>query len=457
MKRKLFLFVVATVFAFYACDKKDSGGGGGTADDEKAVEQALEADFSDLTDEQHKDNLEAEGEAMLDAMEELAEEDAMEVLMSFAETMSTSSPLSPELATVVVSPLVNVTKAGNAHDILTSLKSTMEEEPTYSLMDEFNAVTYKFSWNAALMDWDVEDIDNAIVFEFPGKEGDLTNTAVITINQFQVQTITNPHPIFEDGGPGDVPTKLHADLKYSSTSLATFDYNGSFQSDGIPVSATANLQLGVFGFELAITHTPYTDASAKFTSKKGSEILIQLFVGAGGDWSEDNIEDNTEIVSDEWDEWEEVAFQNIIQNANAYIQIMGLKLAGMVDIQTLVDGINDIEEDVDDGLITEEDGMEDLVDLVNSEASLVLVYVADNTKIAEAELYYPKTYIDEYCYYDWYLGYDVCETDEYEAPGVYLVFSDGSKVDVETYFTENFEELQQDMIDMMEDLEEEYY
>jgi hypothetical protein len=183
-----------------------------------------------------------------------------------------------------------------------------------------------------------------------------------------------------------------------------------------------------------------------------------------GDWTEENIEQNIwdTCYKDEFDmityceSHEDI--QNIIQNGNMYVQVMNVKLIGAVAIQELINGFNDIKDDEKGGLITEEEAWEDLTELVNNKAELRLVYANTNQLICSAEMYYPKTYSEEDCYDQWngseYV--EVCTTDEWDAPGVYLIFADESKVDAETYFTTGLEDVENAMLDLMEDLEAQY-
>ena len=93
--------------------------------------------------------------------------------------------------------------------------------------------------------------------------------------------------------------------------------------------------------------------------------------------------------------------------------------------------------------MTEEEYTQAIVDAINANARLIVIYRDSNTKIAEAEAYLES-------YYDSYT-----ETTEYE-PAMRFVYADGSKVDVETYVNSELDNFYNSVNDFIDKLNAEY-
>lgn len=207
-----------------------------------------------------------------------------------------------------------------------------------------------------------------------------------------------------------------------------YDFSASYETDGMPTNISSILSVGAFSFSMVIDHTPYTNASMKYSFKHSDDILLEVYYAQAGDWSEENIE----IAEAEYD---------ILNSANAYIQVMNIKLMGRVNAKALAEDMEALEEDppADDSLY-----MQQAVDIVNENMDLIMLYADVNEKICEAEAYvYPDTYyecsyyeLDEDC--NWICMDPIERT--YYGIDIRFVFADGSKVDAATYFSEGFDE-----------------
>jgi len=450
MKRNLIILGLLLMIAFIACEKDKKTGVDQT-------DPAFNAPFSDNTSEENKDNLEQTGVDMMDEITQLEDVQAIEIIIEFINLMDSTSDEEP-IASKLLEPLEMVAsmKTGDATpgDVLREIKSTAEEP--LSLPEEWGKIAARYTWNFDNGQFDSSGSAGVLIFEFPGLEGDITNTAVLTVSNVNFYNIPDPVEVWpsEDIEP-ELPSSLQVDLKYDGNTVSSFNFSAAYTTSGLPTSINATLSVDEFSFVLTMTHNPYTSASITSSFKHNNNVLIEVHVAGNGDWSDENIENNTVTHYDtifiwDWDpelgwyetdeidwidEWVEVEAEEIINSANAHLIVMNLKMAGMVNIKALADIIRETQEDDE---ITEEE-LDQRVAAINTNATLVVVYKDTNEKIADLEFY--KVY-DEY--------------EDYYYIDVRFIFADGSKVDAETYFEEGFEDLVNALNDFITELNEEY-
>ncbi len=450
MKRNLIILGIFLIISFVACEKDKKTGGDQT-------DPAFSAPFSNNTTEENKDNLEQTGVDMMDEITQLEDVQAIEIIIEFINLMDSAFDEEPE-ASKLLEPLEMVAsiKTGDAtpNDVLREIKSTAEDP--ISLSEEWENIAARYTWNFNNGQFDSSGSAGVLIFEFPGLEGDLTNTATITVSNVNFYDIPDPMEVWpaEDIEP-ELPSSLQIDLKYNGNTVSSFNFSAAYATSGLPTSINATLSVDEFSFVLTMTHNPYTNASITSSFKHNNDILIEVHATGNGDWSDENIENNTVTHYDtiyiwnwdqefgwyetdeiDWiDEWEEVEAEEIIHSANAYLIAMNLKMVGMVNIKQLADIIKETEEDDE---ITEEE-LDQRIAAINTHATLVVVYKDTNEKIADLEFY---------------KVYDEDEDDYYI--DVRFIFADGSKVDAETYFEEGFSDFVDALNDFTTELNEEY-
>jgi hypothetical protein len=160
---------------------------------------------------------------------------------------------------------------------------------------------------------------------------------------------------------------------------------------------------------------------------------LETYIAAGGNWSEENINNNVTDSS--------TTIENIIRNANAHVILMNLQVVGEVNVKALGDNIRGLEENQD--ITTEEEFYQAMADAINNNANLIVIYRDANTKIAEAEAYVSS-------YYDSYT-----QQTEYNLD-MRFVYADGSKVDVETYVNSELDNFYASVNDFIDKLNAEY-
>ena len=212
-------------------------------------------------------------------------------------------------------------------------------------------------------------------------KNDQTNTAVITVDNFSVTEISDPGDNWPSGLANELPTGIRIGLKYNNVSVAGISLSAAYKSDGMPTKVNVEMFVDDFTLSMTATHSPYTSASNKNTLKFKSQILLETYIAAEGDWSQENIDNNfveTDTSSD-------LHIENIIKNANAHLIVMNLQVVGKVNMKTLGDTIWAIDERRE--LISEEQDAQAEVDAINANAELIVIYRDSNKKIAEAEAY----------------------------------------------------------------------
>jgi len=432
MKRlfKLNIWVAALALLFFTNCEDDKS-------NDNEVENAFEAEYSTNTPEQSKQDVEDAAVELVSQIDALEDEDAIDVMLYLMDLSGSSeSPASTQFNVPLKAAQILSDDSKNSVEVYNLLKATTEEG--LALSDSFAAQTATYTYNFITSEFDKSENADAIVFLFPGKEGDVSNTAEIRIGDFTVMEITEPRADFDlPAGTIEFPTGLQATLKYNDNTLMSYNLSASYLSDGTPTSLDNTLAIGTFSFNQALNHSQYKSASFDFSFKNGDDILIAFGAEINGDWTESNIDDNTTEYYDDYyqETYTETDVEEIIQNGNAYIQFMNLKAVGQVDIQSIVNGdeafdeahINDRDQWGDYPEATKELEAENFVSLFNDYAKFVLIYTQDNTMIATLE---PYVVTDTYSYTD-YNGDTYTYNDYYM--DVRMVFSDDSKVSMEAY------------------------
>jgi hypothetical protein len=411
MKKKIFYVLFVLIVVGLVSCKKDK------------EDDPFSAPYSELTVEQNKENVEQEGVEFVGEIRDLQDADAIEVLIQMGELMSGGGePMKRRaIAPFDAGSSLKSTEMP-AKVLLESLKSTAEDPNSFSeLWAEIKA---RYTWNFTTEEFDSTGSENALIIEFPGKEGDLTNTAVLTVNEFGAVEITDPVE-WPEGIDPELLTSLHAELEYNSTVIASFDFDASYQSNGMPTEVTSTLTIADFVFKINIVHSPYSSASVTYNLKRNDNILFEVYFSAKGNWSEDNIEANAEGSPEE-----------IVNSANAHLILLNLKVVGQVNVKAIATEAKALLEDEQ---LTQQAYVEGLVESINNNAKLIVIYIDSNTKIASAEAYsFYDEYWQEYC------------------PNIRFVYADGSKVDGETYFKDELTGFFEELNDFIDELNADY-
>jgi len=435
MKKSLLLISLAALMFLFSCKK-----------DEET--NPFDLAYTDETPEQSKANVEQNAIDLVNQLDNLSSATAIEVLLHLND-LGSGVPVKSAKANPVLEPLsliCSLRDKSNVSKVFDGMKSAEEllSEDPLAFSALFDSIAGKYTYNFETNEFDKSELADQVVIEFPGKETDLTNTAVITVDNFSVAEITDPIEQWPEGLDTELPASIRIDLKYNGTSIAGVTFNASYKSDGMPTQVVMEIYLDDFTFNTTVIHSPYSSASWRNTLKFQSDILVETYIAAEGNWSADNISNNIIEVTyeDDFGTWTDTQthIEEIIKNANAHVILMNLQVLGQVNVKVLGDTIWALDERRD--LLTEEEFVQAQVDAINANAELILIYRDSNTKIAEAEAYVESS-DDGFGGVDYY-------------PSMRFVYADGSKVDVETYINSELDNFYIVMNDFIDKLNAEY-
>lgn len=400
-------------------------------------EEPFYESYSELSVEENKASLEETGLDMMQHMDELKSSQAIDVAANFANYPAVIEiGGEPTFATLSMELLASMKTGLDPEATAQSLKAAYEDPATLS--EAWDSLVGTYDYNFLYDDWDFTPGGDAIIFNFPGLETDQTNTAEFKVYNFDYVTISNP---IIDTLPNELPTSLDATLKYNGTLLSSYTFDAAYQSDGLPTSVETALTVGNFEFSVSIAHSQNTSLEETTSLKYNNEILVEFHAGVSGNWSDENIENNTITIEDDYYYYSEVYIENIIQNANAHIQLMNIKVVGIVNYQKLGAEMRKLDEQYADDYYADQtkEYNEKAAALLNANAKLAVIYADTEKKIAGAEAY-------------------VTEDMEYGGYTIDLrfVFADGSKSSAEQYFGEGFETLIDDLNDFIVEINVEY-
>ncbi|MEK6476962.1 hypothetical protein WJR50_05480 [Catalinimonas sp. 4WD22] len=442
---KLTAFAVALAVCFSACKEDEIVEGG----DPTTGTTEIPEDFSSFTTEQNKANLEDNGIELIHEMDDLQQAQGVKASASFAYWLDQSSeaPINGRILSTARTLQKYQDGKASVKDVFATLR-TQVEEPS-SIREYYDKYAGVYSYNHSTDKWDYNSESSKIVFEFPSTESGTSNDAVLTIHSYE--GITSPNPLGDDY-EGDLPTKLVAELKVEGKQALLYNFNAAYNEDGTPNSVKTSVSISSYTFAFEAKNDSENVGSA-YSLTKGDKILISMGAGAKGTFTTENIE---KISASE-----DANPGDLATEANAFFQVMDIKIAGNVDIVTLSDAMEEIYGDdvVMEGDMEAENDSDQAIkeaEVLNETVNLVVFYASKKQKIADSEFYtYEETYTyDSYHYNEETQKWEIVEVEEsYTSVNLRFIFADETKSDMETYFGEGFDELSNELTKFMRSLE----
>jgi hypothetical protein len=441
LKKRLFLAILVFAVIITACNKKDEN------------TDPFTAPYNGATVEQNKTALEDNGVQFVDQLSQLKDAQAIDVLINLSAISGNGVISNNSVSKKALAPIKGLSTIQESKGLKKLLRASMATDPE-NLSSAWDSIVGKYTYDTTTQEFVKTPLDNKVIILFPGLAEDKTNTASITIDSFAYTTLVDPVFINYDSTLTQLPTRLRVRLAYSGTGIASWDYAASFQTDGIPLSCSSALKVDEFSLSASLSHDPYSKGAITFSFKHSDQIILETHAEAQGNWTQTNIDSNTVPQSDtsynlEWnyltqeydsvmyiDEYTRFYFENVIKNANAYIQLMNVKVAGEIDFNKFIPIVRNLEDSSD--YYTEHQFVASIVKALNMNSKLVVVAADNSTMIAIAEAY---AYPDEYN--DWRVG-------------MRFVFEDGSKVDAGTYFGEGFDAFFEALNNLIADINDEH-
>ncbi len=390
--RKLFMLSLLASASLFMFSCKD--------DDEVKPDVTIPDKFSDLTPEQHKAKLEENGLQLIEDMEGLKDLNAIEAIINFVDLMSDDEDV------YYTKDLFNAITVLDKNAASTEIFSAMRvKEGDGSIQEMYEAEIGVYTWNPTFEEWDYQETGSAIVYKFPANAEENTNNATLTIKDYKGVTVANP---LDADYSGDLPTNLVVELKIDATVVMKYSFNAQYNNEGIPSLAKSTLELSPYVYAVEATNNS-KEISLNYSLKKSAKVLIALGSKAGGLFDEDNLENGEEI-------------SDVFHTAEAYFQVMNIKIAGTVDIKKL-----------EAETLNLDGPSQQMVKAFNDYVDLAVIYADSNEKLAEI---------------DFYLG-------TYGDLDARMVFGDGSKTNLEVYFNNGFDDLLAEIEDLLSEFEEE--
>jgi hypothetical protein len=379
--------------------------------------------FAKETVDEGKSNIEDAGQQMITEMQAMQDVEAGNVLESFINCNTTDYPFDSYLENSVIFSTISASSAviegkNNFSSLLKSMKSDVEKDTAISQI--YNKFKATYTWNFTNQVW-VKSASSEFKFIFPSTKGGTTNNATMVITYTGKTGLT---PI--EGYNSDLPATFNTSIKVNSETVFEIDLKASYNSDGLPTSV--NYFVAMYPYKYEITWS-YSNSSVSLRNHftNDSKTVIDCYQKMNGNFSMYQIES------------EDTESDDIFSNGNAYFQVFNIKLAGSIDYKNLNVVLNNIEEE-------EGDFQTDTayVSEMNKYVKLDLVYADTKQKIASAEIY-PSVKTREY--YDW--NTDDYVTEKYASAEIRFIFADGSKGDLETYFSTGFSDFINDLNEFM--------
>ena len=477
MKQKVFIYLLSISFVISilaSCDDDDK-----KSDFEKKEDLAeLPSEGSPESAEEQKDVIEDVGISLNSHLTDAMKSEDMKKCGSFAHFLSymdestLESKYNTFKKTKPFSVIQEAAKVQNGEkkmtEYLTDLKKmTMEPE---SLQEIYDSLSGKYTWNNSEQNWNYTE-NNEIIFEFPSTIEGTSNDASFVIENVSETELEDYYYFgdnswFEDSDnayTGFVPTGLNFYLKVGDSNIMEFEYSASFNGQGAPEQITVDYLIGPLSYMTEFTNSNSKEIYTSTTLKNGDQILLDVGAGVNGNFNQNDVNNSiqyyaydpetdrdtlisAEDTSDYEYYWPEVDPTKLFKNGFAYMSILDkIKIGGTAQIKDLLAADEEIYplNYWDNPDFDEEQATEDWANALNSNTDLYMANMEENTWMAQVD-FYKKVETDDY--------YD----DTYYYLGMRLKFSDGTKIDPDTYFGEGFDNLIEEFNNSLDDVESAY-
>jgi hypothetical protein len=444
MKKLYYAFLVLALLG--GCKKdKDS-----TDSDPNLVDTK----YANKSVSQSKADIENTGISMVTEMKSLNQEKGMEAAVNLLSLLSDD-----ESSMIAQSTLKSVANYQKNNDVTGLLSSLRKNESAPEIIENFKKVAGVYNYNFDTKELDSTEASTNIVIKFPAsktaKDAKKLN-GTLTIQRPEVLTGVFT---YGDAEVKELPTLISFDIKVDGEAALSYSFVGKYDSKGIPSNITSTLTIGTFELKAALNYA--TSASdVNYSIKHGTKVIIDMGAGVNGNFDKTNIENayHNEYRIESRYNWETNEFEDytdtvkvvdpdkILYKANAHFQFMNIKISGQIDFKDLYVNQKAISDKVDNNTITKDEGDKQLVDLINKDAALIVVYANDNTMIAKTEAYLRvDNNVD-----------DMGSSYSNKYVDIQMVFADKSKNSLDAYFKEGFSDFVSETNSFITDLNSKY-
>ncbi|SHG48594.1 hypothetical protein SAMN04488109_0479 [Chryseolinea serpens] len=417
------LIVAASVFV--GCSKND--------DNEKTNEPEFPTQYSELTVEQNKSNLEDNGVSLVNSMTTLKNASGIQTSIAFSKYLDGSTLPSNiggrvgDNGGVRLLQMLASFGQGKTTPAKTLSGLRVATDGFESFQAEYADVVGVYTYSKANDTWTYEKTGDKIVFKFPSTEAGTVNNAEYSV--YGLETVTITSDLGGDNYTGDYPTALKADLTIDGAKHMGYAFSASYNSKGDPSAVSISLSIDSYTLAYEVSNSA-TEAKFDYSLKDGDKMLFGYGIRGTGNFSSTAVEGSQNVG-------------DVLTTATAYFQIMNIKFSGEVNAKALADGM--------DAAPT----IEEELALLNANYKLIVFYDDSKQKIAESEFYITD---EEYTEGEWIWNegtqnYDYVETTKTKkALEVRLIFADGTKSDLATYTDVGFDEIKDSLDAFIEDV-----
>ena len=372
-------------------------------------------------DEQNKENLQNTGLSMMKEMDDAKNLVGIDYTKHFADLVEKADPFSSNAAFMpmkLISALALFGENGSTKALESSLKRGGSEE---NLNDLYLNRVGEYKWNGKTWIKNTA-VKDKIILRFPSSNAKTVNNA-----SYEISFVNYAGAGLPDDLKGNVPSRVDAKFIVDGKTLVQLEFKGVYNADAIP--SLLDAKLSVFPYSFSSTFTNSTSKISKvFAFKRNDKTLLAMGATIAGNLDKATIED---IVNN--DKAEEI--NKVVQSISAYTQLFDIIIKGDANVDGIVNdlkGKDNVSED-------------EKAASANKNLKVGVYYVSTGQQIANSEFY-----VKEHKY-QW--GSVVNTEKELD---IRMVFKDGSKADLETYFKNGFDKLGDEFEKFAQDLEDRY-
>ena len=377
-------------------------------------------------DEQNKENLQNTGLSMMKEMDDAKNLVGIDYTQHFADLVEKADPFGSNAAFMpmkVITALALFGENGSTKALESSLKRGGSED---NLNDAYTSRLGEYSWNGN--GWN-KKASTKIILRFPSAEGK-GNNASYEIS-FVNYTGTSLLP------EGNTPSSVDAKFIVDGNIITQLEFTGKYNSDGIPNLLDAKLSVKPYSFSSTFTNTSSKIAKV-FAFKRLEKTLLAMGATISGNLDKATIED---IVNNE--NAEEI--NKVVKSISAYTQLFDIVIKGEANVDGIVNDVKGKEEVSDEAVVS----------TANKNVKLSVSYASTGQQIAGSEFYLKNHTYQDYQYNLETQQWEPVERTDKELD-IRMIFKDGSKADLETYFKNGFDKLGDEFEKFAQDLENRY-
>lgn len=359
-----------------------------------------------------KEKLREEGIALVESMEKMKESNTIKALETFEALNEDDDTNTPAIAADISNVLVGgVSSYARLSDIATGNvvdpDFPEEEEEEVNFDSLWTATKGTHTYNFQTEEFDKVDGGDVIVVLFPSEENGTVNNVKLTIKEYTSKA-TSTDAANDVNVKGNLPTAIKAVLEIDAVEEMSYNLSVTYGSDDIPTALNTTLVVKPFSLNFTYGNTG-SQVSYSASLKESEKIILSNSISVDGNVSYENLSK----IEDE--DFESLA----LKNATFTNQVINTKVAvAVADANKLANDIIDAGDDPTE---------EAIETILNDNIKVTATFADTNQKIADATI-------------------DLFEGDDDDTEiDIILTYADGTKVAIDDFIAEGFEEIEKDL------------